>query len=223
MATLRKKRKLAAVARETQKEHPRNGQSRNTSIPRINQEHIKHIFEEIEGEVTKKLSQEFIRTESRILGALSKLDKFLFNPQIRTHSRTVPGKFRNTDVENQEPNKDRSQDDPHPEVGPAVCQSHHSIDSDPDEAPHMVTGVQEGIRYRPHMVTGVQEEIRYRPHMVKEKSSRRESLSSSLSDIPYCSPGISSEKQKEERFTSQAQFRSEKTPATIEQIRLALH
>ena len=38
---------------------------------------------------TKKLSQEFSRTESRILGALSKLDEFLLNPQTRTLSGTV--------------------------------------------------------------------------------------------------------------------------------------
>ena len=95
----------------------------------------------------------------RIFGALLNLDKFLLNLQIRTHS----GTFRNANVENQKPNEDRSQDDPHPEVGPSVCQSRHSNDSDPDEAPDMVTGVQEEIRYRPHMVTRVQEEIRYRP------------------------------------------------------------
>ena len=44
--------------------------------------------------------------------------------------------FRNTSVENQEPNEDRSLEDPHPEVGPSVFQSRHSIDSDTDEAPH---------------------------------------------------------------------------------------
>ena len=137
MATLRNKRKLAAVTRETQEEHPRNGQSRNTSVPRINEEYITQISEEIEGGVTKRLSQEFNRTESRILVALSKLDEFLLNPQIRTHSGTVPGAFRNTNVENQEPNEDRSQDDPHPEVGPSVCQSRHSYDSDTNEAPHI--------------------------------------------------------------------------------------
>ena len=101
MDTLRNKRKLAAISRETQKDHPRNDQSRNTSVARINREHITKLSEEIEGQVTKKLSQEFIRTESRILGALSKLDEFLLNPQIRTHSGTVPGTFRNTNVENQ--------------------------------------------------------------------------------------------------------------------------
>ena len=103
MATLRNQRKLAAVARETQKEHSRNGQSRDTSVPRINQEHTTQLSEEIEGKFTKKLSQELTRTESRILGALSKLDKFLFNPQIRPHSGTVPEAFRNTNVESQEP------------------------------------------------------------------------------------------------------------------------
>ena len=136
MATLRNKRKLAAVTRETQEEHRKNGQSRNTSVPRIYEEYITQVSEEIEGRVTKKLSQEFIRTESRILGVLSKLNEFLLSPQIRTRSGTVPGIFRNTNAENQEPNEDRSQDDPHPEVGPSVYQSRHSNDSDPHEAPH---------------------------------------------------------------------------------------
>ena len=133
MATLRNKRKLAAVRRETQEEHPRNGQSRNTSIPIDNEEYITQVAEEIEGRVTKKLSQVFSRTESRILRALFKLDEFLLIPQIRMHSGTVPGTFRNTNVENQERNQDCSQDDPRPEVGPSVCQSRHSMDSETDE------------------------------------------------------------------------------------------
>ena len=90
MATLRNKRNLAAVARETQKEYRRSGQSRNTSVARINEEHTTQVFEEIEGRVIKKLSQEFSRTESRILGAQSKLDEFLLNPQVRTHSGAIP-------------------------------------------------------------------------------------------------------------------------------------
>ena len=121
---MRDKRKLAAVARETQEEHFRNGQSRNTSVPRINEEHITQVYEEIEGRVTKKLSQEFISSECRILGALSKLDEFLLNPQTRTHSGTVPETLRNTNEENQEPKEDSSQDGHHLEVGPSVCQSH---------------------------------------------------------------------------------------------------
>ena len=114
---MRNKRKLAAVTRETQEEIPRNGQSRNTSVPRINEEYITQVSEEIEGRVSKKPSQDFSWTESRILGALSKLEEFLLNQQIRTHSETVPGTFRNTNVENQGTNEDDSQSDPHPEAG----------------------------------------------------------------------------------------------------------
>ena len=117
MATLRNKRKLAAVTRKTQEEHPRNGQSRNTSVPRIHEEYITQVSEEIEGRVSKKLSQEFSRTESRILGALSKLDEFLSNQQMHTHFETVPRTFRNTNVENQGTNEDDSHSDPHPEAG----------------------------------------------------------------------------------------------------------
>ena len=138
MATLRNKRKLAAVTRETQEENPGNGQSRNTSVPRINEEYITRLSEQIEGRVTKKLSQEFSRTESRILGALSKLDEFLSNQQIQTHSKTVPGTFRNTNVENQGTNEDDSQNDPHPEAGifcgqttqksgPKDCRDRHQL------------------------------------------------------------------------------------------------
>ena len=93
MATLRNKRKLAAVTRKTQEEPLRNGQSRNTSVPRINEEFITQVSEEIEGRVSKKLSQEFSRTESRILGALSKLDEFLLNQHtdaFRNRSRNIP-------------------------------------------------------------------------------------------------------------------------------------
>ena len=108
MTTLRNERKLAAVAWETQEEHPSNGQSRNTSVPTINEVYITQVSEEIENRVTRKLSREFSRTESRILGALSELDEFLLSQQVRTHSRTVPGTFRNTNLENREPNEDHS-------------------------------------------------------------------------------------------------------------------
>ena len=127
MATLRNKRKVAAVTRETQEEHPRNGQSRNASVPRINEEYITQISDEIEGRVTEKLTQEFIRTESCILGALSKLDEFFLNQQITTHSRTVPGTFRNTNVENQGMNEDDSQSDPHPEAGIFRGRTHKTL------------------------------------------------------------------------------------------------
>ena len=125
MATLNNKRKLAAFTRKTPEEHPRNGQSQNTTATRINDGYITQASEEIEGKVIKSLSQEISRTKSRILGALSKFDDFLLNPQVRTHSGTVPGTFRITNVENQEPNEDRFQADPHLEMGPSVCQLRH--------------------------------------------------------------------------------------------------
>ena len=80
MATLGNKKKFAAVARDNQEGSLRNSQSRNSGDPRINEENITQVSDEIEGRVTKKLSQEFRRTESRILGVLSKLDEFFLNP-----------------------------------------------------------------------------------------------------------------------------------------------
>ena len=136
MATLRNNRKLATVARETQEEHPRNGQSRNTSVPRINEENITQVSDEFGGSVTKKLSQDFSRTESRILGALSKIGDVLLNPLARTLSGTFPGTFRNNDVENREPSGDRSQNDPRPEVEFSACWSSNSFNSDPKETYH---------------------------------------------------------------------------------------
>ena len=115
MATLRNKRKLATVSRET-RESARNSQSQNTFVPRMTEEYIIQVWEEIEGRVTKKLSEEFSKTESRILGALSKLDEFLLKPQVRTCSGTVPGTSRNNDLENREPTRYRSLSDSYHEV-----------------------------------------------------------------------------------------------------------
>ena len=167
MATLRNKRKLAAVTRETQEEHPRNGQSRNTPVPRINEEYITQVSEEIEGRITKKLSQEFNRIESRISDALSKLDEFLLNQQITTHSETVPGTSRNTNVENQGTNEDNSQSDPHPEAG--IFCGQNAQNSDLEDYCDMVTGAKREIRQCCDMVTGAtrgSEEVRKCLHMV---------------------------------------------------------
>ena len=98
----------------------------------MTEEYIAQIYEKIEGRVTKKLSQEFDKAESRIFGALSKLDEFLLNPQIRTFSGTVAGTFGNADVENQEPGGDRSQNGPHPEVEFSACRASNVTDSDPE-------------------------------------------------------------------------------------------
>ena len=122
MATLRDKRKLATVSRETS-ENTRNSQSQNTLDPQMAQEYIYHVSKEIEWRVTRKLSKEFSRTESRILGAPSKFEEFFLNPHVRTFSVAVPRTSRNSDSGNREPNGDRSPNDPCPE---AIIFSHHS-------------------------------------------------------------------------------------------------
>ena len=115
MATLRNKRKLAAVSRETP-ESTRNGRAPNVLDPELTQDYISQVSEKIEGRVTKKLSKEFSRTESRFLGALSKLDEFLLNAQVRTCSVVAPGTSRSSNLGNQGTNEDRPSDDPGPEV-----------------------------------------------------------------------------------------------------------
>ena len=238
MATLRNKRKLTAVTRDIQEENPRNGQSRNTSVPRINEEYIAQLSEQIEGIVTKKLSQEFSRTESRILGALSKLDEFLLNQQIRTHSETVPGALRNTNVENQGTNEDDSQSDPHPEAG--IFRGQTTQNYGPKECRDMVTGATREIRQCRDMVTGATREIRQCRDMVtgvtgeirhcrdlvtggsEEIRNGHDMVTAVQEEIPYCSCGISSGKQKKARSTSQPQFHSENTPATTEADQILL-
>ena len=135
MATLRNKLKLAAVLGDTQ-ESARNGQSQNTFVPGMTDLYITQVSEEIEGRVTKKLSQEFSRTDSRILGALSKLDEFLPTPQVRTCSGTFPETSWNNDSENREPARDRSLNDPYPEVEFSVRQVSTSADSDREKTSH---------------------------------------------------------------------------------------
>ena len=135
MATLRNKRKLAAVSRETP-ENTRNNQSQNTLNPGMAEEYITQVSEKVEGRVTKKFSKEFRRTESRILGALSKLDEFLLNPRVRTCSVAVPGTSRNNNSEHWEPTGDRSLGDPCPE---AVFSAYHPSNlnhSEQDETHH---------------------------------------------------------------------------------------
>ena len=55
MATLRNRRKLAAMSRETQ-EYPSNNQSQNSSARGTTEEYIAQVSEHSEGRVTKKQS-----------------------------------------------------------------------------------------------------------------------------------------------------------------------
>ena len=133
MAT-RNKRKLAALNKESCEEHPRSNLAQNSTGPRSQEDYITQVPEEIEGRVTKKLSQEFSRTENRILGALARLDDFIVNPLLQGHSGITPETSRNVFSINQGTSEDDSQSDPHPEVGPLTSSrgNHHD----------MVTGVQ---------------------------------------------------------------------------------
>ena len=160
MATLRNKRKLAAVSRETP-EVSRSSRGRNVLDPELTQDYISQVSEEIEGRVTKKLSKEFNKTESRILGALSKLDEFFLNPQVRTCS-VVQGASRNANSENREIHGNCSSTDPLPEGG---YFHHHSGQLNSPETEfnsHVVTETY------PHMVTGATEDFRHNPQLKKK-------------------------------------------------------
>ena len=78
----------------------------------------------------------------------------------------------------------------------------------------MVTGVQRQSFCGRDMVTGATRQI----------GNRRDMVTRVHEEVTYCSPNTFSGKQKKNRSTSQPQFRSENTPATIEadQILLAL-
>ena len=144
MTTLRNKRKLATVSKATP-EGSRSSRGQNVLDTELTQDYNSQVSEEIKGRVTKKLSEEFSKTESRILGAFSKLDELLLNPQVRTCSVVVPGSSRNNNLDNRETNGDRSSDGPYPEVG---YFSHYSGQLNSPETeinPHMYTSFLETI------------------------------------------------------------------------------
>ena len=116
MATLRNNEKMAALNNESYDEHPRSNLAQNSNVSGPQEDYITQVSEEIEGRVTKKLPQEFSRTENRILGALARLDDLLMIPLIQGHSGTAPETSRNAFGSNQETYEDDSQNDPHPEA-----------------------------------------------------------------------------------------------------------
>ena len=88
----------------------------NSNVARSQGDYITQISDEIEGRVTKKLSQDFSRTENRKLDALSRLNDFFMNPLVQGHFGTAPETSWNTYNTNQETNEDESQSDLHPEA-----------------------------------------------------------------------------------------------------------
>ena len=119
----RNKRKLLAVNKGNYEENPRNNQARDTIVARNQEDCITQVSKDIDGGVTRKLFQEFSRTKSSTLGALSQLDEFLLNAQARFHSGLFPESFPNLKRKNQEAKENCSQNDRHPEMGVSLSQS----------------------------------------------------------------------------------------------------
>ena len=94
----------------------------------MQEDYIIEVSVEFEGRVTKKWSQELSRTESRILCALSKLDKFRLNPQVPFHCGPVPEKYQAANGENLEANENHSQNDPHSKIVVSMSQSPRNFD-----------------------------------------------------------------------------------------------
>ena len=209
--TTRNKRKLAALNKENCEENPRSSMAQNSGAPRSQEDYITQVSEEIEGRVTKRLSKKFSRTENRILSALARLDDFLMNPLLPRHSATTREPTRNTSHNNQGTNEDGSQNDPHPEAGPFHGQTTRNVSLEEDH--DMVTGVQREKVYGNEILTEATQQI-----------GNCHDMTGIHKEVTYCSPSTSSGKQKKNRSTSQPQFRSENTPATIEadQVLLAL-
>ena len=119
--------------------------AQNSNVPRSQEDYITQVPEEIEGRVTKRLSEEFGRTENRILGALASLDDFLMNPLIQGHSGTAPETSRNAFRSSQGTNEDDSQSDPHPEAG--IFSNQTTQNSGSEDSHDMATGVQKKSLY----------------------------------------------------------------------------
>ena len=97
--------------------------SRDTIFPGVNEDYITEVSEKMERRVIKKLFWEFNRTGNRFLGAMSKLDEFLLESEVRVQSGTVQGTSRKSDRENPELNENRSKDALHPEMNTSVSSS----------------------------------------------------------------------------------------------------
>ena len=76
------------------------------------------------------------------MGALSKLDEFFLNPQVRTCSVAVPGTSRCSNLENQGTNEDRPSDDPGPEVGSSS--PHYGAETGPHNSRYRGSGSRKG-------------------------------------------------------------------------------
>ena len=127
---------MVTVNRENQEEHLRNGISRSRNVSGISEENTTLVFEVTEGKEAKKISQEFSKTENRILGVLSNLDEFILNSQVLLQSRNVPGTSKGIQRKYQEPDEDSSQNDLHPDMKNTEIGTHCMVITDPNTVLH---------------------------------------------------------------------------------------
>ena len=105
----------------------------------MTEEYITQFPKEIEGWVTKKLSQEIKKNRVTYFSCSVHAKQISLEPvQVRTSSGTVPGKSRDNDLQHREPTGDRSQNDPHPKMELSTRRTSNSPDSD-QEKPTTVT------------------------------------------------------------------------------------
>ena len=112
--------------------------AQNSNVGRLQEDYLTQVSEEIEGRVTKKLSQEFRRTGNR---TLARLDGFRMNPLIQGHPQPLqrrPG----THLAH---TRERMKSDPHPEVD--IFCSQTTQNSGPEVGHDMMTGVHEEFTY----------------------------------------------------------------------------
>ena len=136
MATLKNKRKLAAVSKEYKNilGTACHRLCPVVEIPRITSRKFLKRF--MAGSLKFLKISEAHSPAFWVLGALAKLADFHLNPQVPTLSGTVPETSQNNDVENWEPAGERSQNAPHPKVELSACWSSSSTDSDQEETSH---------------------------------------------------------------------------------------
>ena len=88
----------------------------------------------VEGKVTKKCPRKVNTTESSpTMGAVSKLDEFILNSQVREQPETDPGISEDDDGEKLEPKQHRSQKGPRLEVATSMNGFPQSMKLDPRE------------------------------------------------------------------------------------------
>ena len=131
MRNTRNKRRLAEI-QDNFEDNNNRGSSRERSQGDLNENYITQVSQEIEGRIDKKLSQEFAKRESRILGALAKLNDFLCKPQDTKGASTPKQKI--TSVTGNFEAQSSSSPDREGYVLPDRCDPYHI--PDPEETVH---------------------------------------------------------------------------------------